>query len=267
MDKEAMTFTFGDAGENHVGMQMIGNIGKIGSGFDLNDLSSAKEIFESKNLECELICLNDLYDDENDDALDKIEKGYLLVIRNGIQYFINEENASSLIYKEMNAFDWDRKYKCQRRNRVLNKNARANVCFDCDSQEPNYEECKGRIVGYDRVPYLNDIREKIVEVLGEKGRDLICEGNRYFDLKKCGIGWHGDKERRKVIAFRIGATLPLKFKWFHRSKSFGKVCTIDLNDGDMYVMSEKAVGYDWMCRSKYTLRHSAGSDKFTKVTK
>ena len=167
----------------------------------------------------------------------------------------------------MTDFDWDRKYKCHRRNKVLNKHARANVCFDIDSQEPDYEESKGRIVGYDRVPYLNNIREKFVEVFGVKGSNLICEGNRYFDLKKCGIGWHGDKERRKVIAFRIGATLPLKFKWFHKSKSFGEVCTIDLNDGDMYVMSEKAVGYDWMCSSKYTLRHSAGCDKYTKVSK
>ena len=29
-------------------------------------------------------------------------------------------------------------------------------------------------------------------------------------------------------------------------------------------MSEKATGYDWKYRSKYTLRHCAGCNKYTK---
>lgn len=264
---EAMTFTFGDAGENHVGMEMIGKIGAKGSGFNKNDLLESKQKLEGEGFTCELINLNSLY--ENVDSIDDtimcgIKDAYVLVIRNGINYFIKDNNPTSLVYDEMNLFEWDRKYKCHRRNKVLNKHARANVCFDNYSQEPNYEENKGRIVGYDKVPYLNMIREKLVEVFDVKANDMICEGNRYFDVNKCGIGWHGDKERRKVIALRIGATIPLKYQWFHRSKSLGEICSIDLNDGDMYVMSEKAVGYDWMLSSKYTLRHCAGCEKYTK---
>jgi hypothetical protein len=34
--------------------------------------------------------------------------------------------------------------------------------------------------------------------------------------------------------------------------------TIKLNDGDMYIMSEKAVGTDWKKKNICTLRHSAG---------
>ena len=39
---------------------------------------------------------------------------------------------------------------------------------------------------------------------------------------------------------------------------------IKLKDGDMYIMSEKAVGTDWKRRNIYTLRHSAGGPKYTK---
>ena len=39
---ETITLTFGDAGENHAGMKMVGNVGKIGSGFNLKDLLNIK---------------------------------------------------------------------------------------------------------------------------------------------------------------------------------------------------------------------------------
>lgn len=39
----------------------------------------------------------------------------------------------------------------------------------------------------------------------------------------------------------------------------GKRAEIILQHGDMYVMSEKAVGTDWQRPSKIELRHAAGS--------
>ena len=39
---ETITLTFGDAGENHTGMKIIGKIGDIGSGFTKDDLVKAK---------------------------------------------------------------------------------------------------------------------------------------------------------------------------------------------------------------------------------
>ena len=41
-----------------------------------------------------------------------------------------------------------------------------------------------------------------------------------------------------------------------------EVINIGLNDGDVYIMSEKAVGADWKLRSKYTIRHAAGAKKY-----
>jgi hypothetical protein len=39
----------------------------------------------------------------------------------------------------------------------------------------------------------------------------------------------------------------------------------DLEHGDMYVMSEKTTGFDWKSKTKYTLRHAAGCDKYTTI--
>jgi len=38
-----------------------------------------------------------------------------------------------------------------------------------------------------------------------------------------------------------------------------------LNDGDMYIMSDKAVGFDWKKRNTKTLRHAAGCAKFLEI--
>ena len=40
-----------------------------------------------------------------------------------------------------------------------------------------------------------------------------------------------------------------------------------LNAGDVYVMSEWAVGTEWRKSSLITLRHATGAAKYTKVTK
>jgi hypothetical protein len=38
-----------------------------------------------------------------------------------------------------------------------------------------------------------------------------------------------------------------------------------LNHGDIYIMSDKAVGYDWKKRKIPTLRHAAGCKKFFNI--
>ena len=96
-----------------------------------------------------------------------------------------------------------------------------------------------------------------------KVSNLICEGNFYYDYKKCGIGLHGDKERRKVICLSIGGyDYPMRWWWFYKNKPISKPFDIKINSGDLYIMSEKAVGYDWRKSSRPTLRHAAGIDKY-----
>ena len=108
-------------------------------------------------------------------------------------------------------------------------------------------------------------REQIQEWTGDT--NLKGESNIYYDPRKCGIGYHGDGERKKVFAARFGAAeqVPLYFQWFQNSEPVGERMHIPLADGDMYAMSEKAVGFDWLKKKIPTLRHAAGCDKFTVI--
>jgi hypothetical protein len=90
---------------------------------------------------------------------------------------------------------------------------------------------------------------------------LQAEGNYYYD-STCGIGYHGDTERKIVIAVRLGASIPLQFQWYRYNYSVGTPIRIDLAAGDIYFMSEKATGNDWKTRSMLTLRHAAGAAKY-----
>ena len=76
--------------------------------------------------------------------------------------------------------------------------------------------------------------------------------------KKCGIGFHGDSERKKVIACSLGASRPIHWQWYERSKPIGERIKFTLHNGDMYIMSEKTTGFDWKKRIIATLRHAAG---------
>lgn len=98
------------------------------------------------------------------------------------------------------------------------------------------------------------LKDRLKDVAGDK----VAEGNYYYNVKKCYIEYHGDGERRLVIGVRLGATFPLHYRWYLKGAKVGNVLTIDLNGGDMYVMSEVAVGWNWLKKTVPTLRHSAG---------
>ena len=266
---QVVSLTFGDQGENHVGMKMVGKMVEEGEGFSVDDLVDYMEIFDKMGAETEIHGLNILYYGV-DGVPDDIEDAGLLVVRGGLELILSQSAKSSVdLFNEMNGIEWDRHYYDTRRKKVLKKHARANVCFGEERCEPNYADKNGRVVAYDDVPSLKAMRSSLHGLLGEKCGNLICEGNQYFDLKKCGIGWHGDAERRKVVATRLGETMDLRFNWFYQSKSIGELFVLKLNHGDIYFMSEKAVGWDWKYRSRYTLRHSAGKEesRYVQLTK
>jgi hypothetical protein len=52
-----------------------------------------------------------------------------------------------------------------------------------------------------------------------------------------------------------------------KSKPITDFKEVKLNNGDIYIMSEKAVGSDWTKRKLPTLRHSAGAYKYINLDK
>lgn len=257
-DGTRVALTWGDAGENHVGMQIIGKKQAVGTGFTVDELAKVGTAFGKAGVRCELIRL-DKYTEEPAAVLviRKLMKGDFLVQ-------LKEELAS---------LEWDVKYYDRRRGRVLNKRARTNLMFQHGvSAEPCYEEGRGRIVDIDRMPLLSEA-EKILhsipaKVLGKRWIPLVCEGNYYYDAKKTGIGFHGDTERTRVVCLSVGAQqYPMRWQCFCRGKVVGEPIEVFLDSGDAYIMSEKAVGNDWKKRTINTLRHAAGAKKYIVIQK
>lgn len=253
--KECITITFGDVAENHVRMQKIGKMAECGISYE--ELKKTKENFEENKFKCELIDLSTglVNTEESYNGGD----AYILVVREGLKAFCDPDN----LFKEQRELNWDTKAKMY--NKVVNKNARYNLCFADKSQEPDYENGKGRIVNFDKLTFLSTVRTILPKFLGDKCNNLMGEGNRYYDSNKCGIGFHGDAERRIVIAIRLGESMPLDYFWWKNSKCIGERIELKLNHGDMYIMSDKATGYDWKKKKILTLRHAAGAKKYRTI--
>jgi alkylated DNA repair dioxygenase AlkB len=253
-----VTLTLGDAGENHLGMEMKGQLGEPGSGFTTDELEKAALHFYQLGRQVEFHRL----------TREVTDPAAILIIRNYLETPMATEMLSQLINSP-----WDAKYFDRRRSRVLNKRARHNVVImDGYSQEPDYEHGKGTILDGDTIPTFHKFKQEMTDAVNlatqsDKASQLVCEGNQYYDVKRCGIGYHGDTERRKVIALRLGDSMPMCWQWFHRSKPVGDTFRYTLNHGDLYLMSEKAVGNDWRSSSKHTLRHAAGCEKYLSLKK
>ena len=255
---QTITITYGDQAENHVGMQKLGEA--VEHGFTLNDLFRARKWFQEHDSSVELYDLN--YPLQNINIIPD-DEAYILIARNGVNCILEPDNDADDFFEEQINLEWDTKAFMY--GRVCNKNARHNLCYDEESQEPDYENGKGKIIAFNNVPLLTKIKYAIPEIIGEVGADLVAEGNYYYDTNRCGIGYHGDTERRVVVGVRLGATMPLAYQWFLKGKAIGENIMFQLNHGDIYFMSEKAVGSDWRTKSVCTLRHAAGASKYLKI--
>ena len=59
--------------------------------------------------------------------------------------------------------------------------------------------------------------------------------------------------------------MPLVYLWHIYNRPIGKEIRVNLNHGDIYIMTEKAAGTDWKKSSILCLRHAAGCEKYLKT--
>lgn len=254
-----IALTFGDAGENHTGMEMVGKLGKEGSGFTKKDLLNIKSHLDKLGYNSHFHSF----------TLKSVFLGGILIVRNFLG-MAEQEN----LFQEQIKLEWDQKYWDTRRKKVLNKHARANILFlEGVEQNPDYENKKGTIIDSNKLNYFCKFKTHLIDILtmglkNDKAKNIICEGNKYFNLNKCGIGYHGDTERRKVICLSLGGKeYPMNWVWFQKHKPIKAPYEFKLNSGDLYIMSEKAVGNDWKKSNIPTLRHGAGANKYISLNK
>lgn len=265
--RSAITATFSERVENHVGMKTHGQMAP--AGITLVELRHMKQVIDQEGGTCHIHDLTTLLDGGPAAPEEKHEApgAYLLVWKGGVDHLLAQQGHMAHhhtdVFHELNQLTWDTTFLHTRTNKVLNKHARYNVCMDDEPCAAQMDQGQGTVVAFRDLPLLSILREALPRYLGDKAHQLKCEGNKYYDLDQTGIGLHGDAERKIVCGVRLGNTFPLCYQWFHRNKPVGTRLELLLGEGDIYVMSAKAVGFDWKCSSKLTLRHAAGCPKYT----
>lgn len=252
--------TFGEVAILHIGGKEYGK-GRLEHGFTTTELKKIAE----ENTDTEYISISDKLPRKlrnGNDAGVLIFRSISNNQNNKDKKFVlglNKKEADKL-YLEQETVEYDQKYWDNRRSKTLNKRARYNIVFGKNKIEhsKDYKQCS--IAGFSDLKYLNKFRKRLKLVLGNKTKKLNAEGNKYFH-DKAGIGYHGDAERKIVICLSLGKPTTLRYHWRLPGSSDHKFepTDINLNHGDVYIMSEKATGYDWKSRSKVRVVHSAGN--------
>jgi len=292
MSEERFSLTCAPGGENHAGMEIIGRMPVKGEGFTAQDIEGLGTRFGwGMGQAVQVLDLNALSGVDEIAVLETGDQARVLLLRNWVQTAFEATTVQD-IYRELAADAWDAEYldknkyrteiidgvETKVRGKRMNKRARTNLCYVAGrEQEPDVWQGKGRIVDLKKKIALNQAVERLKSTIASgliaidsksKVEINVVEGNRYYNLKNTGIGFHGDTERVVVICISIGCdNYPMRWQWFKDGMPVGEPIDIRLNCGDVYIMSEKAVGSDWKLRSLYTLRHAAGSEKYTSLSR
>jgi predicted NAD-dependent protein-ADP-ribosyltransferase YbiA (DUF1768 family) len=263
----ALTFSYGMI-ENGVRMQQLGELEK--RGYTVSELKVMEEKFIKLGATCELINLNDMLPER--DTKYNTDDAAILIIRNGISVLGSDPDD---LLEEQMSLNWD--VKKLNRGNISNSVARRNLCYADFSQENNYAdfdgkvpkdaEVRGTVIDFESIIFTKMLRESIVDLIPkykevDGGRVLLGEGNLYYDNKSY-IGYHGDSERKTVICCCLGSSTNLNYQWYMRRECIGSTLSLEINHGDIYIMSEKATGNDWKkhANNLCTLRHAAGNVK------
>ena len=192
----AVSLTLANRGENEKGMQIVGG--------PPSQLVTTRMLHAAK-LKWEVGTGRDgavqLYEAELHDLSAKVdpalvercggEDAAVLVLRNFAPRLIGDDACDQIEHElETQLRDGKIDKQALMRGVVKNKNARwNNVMADFD-QEPAYAEGRGTVVKIADYPFIHKLAQHAGMWL-QQGNPLVCEQNRYFDVKSCGIGFHG----------------------------------------------------------------------------
>jgi hypothetical protein len=247
----AWTVSFSECVESHIGMARYGETAE--RGFTKLELEIAAESCQQLGYQ------TDLYDLCTGLPWNYWGDAQVLVVRDGCFLFPDHE----YLIQEIVAASSATNIRVRRNGKIFCRKSFRNLCITDRHVHPDIEQGRGTVLSFAELPYLDTVRQVLPQVFGDKAHNLYAKLNYYYDIYRCGVGYHGDAEHRRVIALRAGENIPLHFQWFYDGRPVGTNMPLDIHANDVYVMAEKAVGYDWRCRTIPTLRHAAGCVKYT----
>jgi hypothetical protein len=251
--EDTITLTIGEVAVTGTRMYQLGT---KQSGLTNRNIIKIKNRFESLGSECKIINIAK--------KVTGHKPVYVLVVKSGVNTLLKDTiYTSDHLYLEQKTLTPDTKKIMW--GSIKNCHARYNLIFGKTHSDQDLVNKKcGTVIAFNEVPLFKYIKERISELIKTKYY-LYAEGNYYYN-KNCGISYHGDAERNIVIGIRLGRTIPLYYRWYKYGKKTNKVSKVKVNHGDIYFMSERAVGGNWKKGKtiKWTVRHAAGANKYIK---
>lgn len=187
----AVSLTFCDVGENGPGMQKLGV--PTERPVTVEDLKRMKGCYEGRNGTADFFDLRAALLDGVDANVfpNFVPESAVLVMRDFANHVLGQETIKKIEHEvESMKRDGLVDTKVLMRGSVKNKHARHNnVIADLD-QSPDYTSGKGTVVKFENYPAIESMRQ-VAKTWMNQQHPLVCEQNRYFDVKDCGIGWHG----------------------------------------------------------------------------
>lgn len=252
--------TLGEVSILHVGGKELGERGR--RGFTNEELAQIHKKLRSKGANVEHVMISHALPEEHQSA----NAASVLVIHDGAALICGDAAAADKMLEEQQSIPYDKKFWNARQKKTMHKRARYNTTFAEHDVAPSEDFQTPSTHAFP--PTLAAFRNGLASVLGDKAAGLSAEGNHYFEPKS-GIGYHGDAERKIVICLSLGGSSVLRYHWRMPGSSEHTLSPVDIrvSHGDVYVMSEKATGFDWKYRSRVRVVHGAGSDKYIKPRK
>ena len=262
MDILSAVYTMSHYAEGHVGMS-IENSERCKKGFNKSvtnkEIDIIAEYYKKKGATVTVINLKK--HPEEPDAR-------VLFIKNGIQHMGISSDSLFKEMKQLGVEGMDRAF-LHRSGKVRNKLARWNFNVGERHQDADIMNGKNTLYEFSELPEVNSLRGAVDKMSKELEmphlQGLLAEANVYYN-DTCGIRYHGDEERpdSPVIGCNLGEDRFICFRSFFKHRFFGNEFRIKLSHGDMYFMSEEAVGIGWIRKThqKKIFRHRAGSKRF-----
>jgi len=192
------------------------------------------------------------------------EKACVIVIKSGVNWLMKDTHISyiDILKSEHDDLIPNDRYSKNIIDRICNiKDVRipyniSNIVFSYDS------DIKNGVISLDDVDMTYKLGLELQRFF--KLDYLDIESDYYEEISEYGIGYHGESNVNVKIGAILGATIPLHFQWYRYNVPCLDKISVDLEDGDIYIISDKAVGFDCKTKSKYILRHASGANIYTK---
>ena len=198
----------------------------------------------------------------------------VLIIRNGVTVLSSKKKPSAQLYEEQmsQVRNYDGIYFDK--GKTLVKRAFKTMQFGSEARTASPDYSQATVTAFDAVPVLQKMGNLLQRLLGFDASSFSARSNRYHTDRlepaddggkmKCvsGMGWHGDERTdlpSQSACLCLGEPGILSFVWRfpgHTKNCPTSIVSFDVNDGDIYILSDKATGFDWRSRSLLRVVHS-----------